>query len=134
MLLNSFIYFGYGYLTTESVSNDGEYSGLFTVFTALIHFIACVIVYKQQDRFNDIFYFAAGMVLIFLTIAVPVQLEGNWVTLIWSGEAALLFWIGRSKSFSTYEKLSYPLIALAFISLLHDWSNAYPSFYYFHVP
>jgi hypothetical protein len=50
---------------------------------------------------------------------------------VWAGEAALLFWIGRSKSFPTYEKLSYPLIALAFGSLLHDWSDHYyPSYYY----
>lgn len=133
MLLNSFIYFGYGYLTVESMLHGDQYLGLFALFTALIHLIACVIIYKQQDTLTDIFYFAAGMVLVFLTIAVPVQLDGNWVTLIWTGEGVLLFWIGRLKSFPVYENLSWPLIALAFVSLLHDWSSGYPGLqYYLH--
>lgn len=125
MLINAFIFYGYGYLTIESFSNGDKFLGLFTVATAIIHFVAGVVVYKAEPRLNDIFYFVAGMFLIFLTIAVPVQLEGNWVTLVWAGEAALLFWIGRSKSLPAYEKLSYPLIVLAFISLLHDWSVQY---------
>jgi uncharacterized membrane protein len=131
MLLNSFIYFGYGYLTIESLENGEPYLGLFTVLNALMHFVAALVIFRRQDGMNDIFYFVAGMVLIFLTLAVPVQLEGNWVTLVWAGEAALLFWIGRSKGFATYEKLSIPLVVLAFLSLLHDWSNHYSSFYYY---
>lgn len=131
MLLNSFIYFGYGYLTVDSMENGEQFLGLFTLLTAMIHFIACVLIYKIHARSSDIFYFVAGLVLVFITIAVPVQLEGNWVTLVWAAEAVLLFWIGRTKSFPTYEKISYPLIVLAFLSLLHDWSNAYPSIYYY---
>ncbi|MGC1243815.1 MAG: DUF2339 domain-containing protein [Chryseosolibacter sp.] len=131
MLLNSFIYFGYGYLTLDTLENGSTWLGLFTLITALMHFAACVIIYKKQDGFSDIFYFAAGLVLVFLTIAVPIQLEGNWVTLVWAAEATLLFWIGRSRHFPTYEKLSYPLVILAFLSLLHDWSNHYPDFYYY---
>ncbi|MEX1241156.1 MAG: DUF2339 domain-containing protein [Cyclobacteriaceae bacterium] len=131
MLLNSFIYFGYGYLALDSLENGDQYLGLFTVLTALMHFAGSVIIYKTQESVSDIFYFVAGMVLVFLTIAVPVQLEGNWVTLVWAAEAALLFWIGRSKGFATYEKVSYPMIALAFLSLLQDWSNRYPDFYFY---
>lgn len=129
MLLNSFLYYGYGYLTIDSIRHGDQFLGLFTVFTASVHFIACVLVYRTHARFSDIFYFVAGMVLVFLTIAVPVQFEGNWVTLLWTAEAALLFWIGRAKSFFVYEKLSYPLMVLAFLSLLHDWSTAYPPLY-----
>ena len=131
MLVNAFIFYGYGYLTIESLRDGDQFLGLFSVATAFIHFLAGLTIYKTQSRLNDIFYFVAGMVLIFLTIAVPVQLEGNWVTLVWAGEAALLFWIGRSKSFPTYEKLSYPLIVLAFISLIHDWSDHYYSVSYY---
>jgi uncharacterized membrane protein len=125
MMLNSFIFYGFGYATIEQMTNGEELLGLFTVATALVHFIACVIIYKQQSQFKDIFYFVAGMVLVFLTLAVPVQLEGNWVTLVWAMEAALLFWIGRTKQFPVYEKLSYPLILLAIGSLFHDWSDYY---------
>lgn len=131
MLLNSFVFYNFGYLATEASAGGNEFLGLFTLFTAAIHFIASVIVYKKQSRFKDIFYLLAGMVLVFLTLAVPVQLEGKWVTIIWALEAALLFWIGRTKQFPVYEKLSYPLILLAAGSLLHDWSMAYHDVYYY---
>lgn len=131
MLVNSFLYFAYGYLTIDSLPGGERFLGLFTVWTALIHFVACLIIYRSHQRSTDIFYFVAGMVLVFVTIAVPVQLEGNWVTLVWAMEAALLFWIGRAKAFPTYEKLSYPLMILALLSLFHDWSKEYQAFYYY---
>jgi uncharacterized membrane protein len=42
---------------------------------------------------------------------------------MWAGETALLFWIGRSKNIYTYERLSYAVLALTFISLLTDWAD-----------
>jgi uncharacterized membrane protein len=129
MLLNSFIFYGFGYATIDYAEGGDEFLGLFTLATAVIHFIACFIIYKQQTQFRDIFYFVAGMVLVFLTLAVPVQLEGNWVTLVWAAEASLLFWIGRTKRFPVYEKLSYPLVALAAASLTHDWEKTYLPYY-----
>lgn len=126
MLFNSFVYFGYGYLTVDSLRNGEAYLGLFAVFNALLHFVACIIIYKTQRSHSDVFYFVAGMVVVFLTIAVPVQLEGSWVTLVWAAEAVLMFWVGRVKSYPSYERLSYPLIALAFVSLLQDWGRFYP--------
>jgi uncharacterized membrane protein len=131
MLVNSFVFYGFGYATINDMQGGEELLGLFTVATALIHFIACIIIYKQQSQFRDIFYFVAGMVLVFLTLAVPVQLEGNWVSLVWAMESLLLFWIGRTKQFPVYEKLSYPLILLAVGSLVHDWSEFYISHNYF---
>jgi uncharacterized membrane protein len=129
-LANSFVYFGFGYSSIEFADGGEQYLGIFTVFTALLHFAAFVFIYKKQEQFRDTFYFVAGLVLTFLTLAVPVQLEGNWVTLIWAMEASLLFWIGRTKRFPTYEKLAYPLIFLAIGSLVHDWTEVYPSSYY----
>lgn len=125
LLLNSFLYYGAGYLALDSDAGEENFLGLFTLFNALLHSAACLIIFKRQEQSSDIFFFTAGLVLLFLTLAVPVQLEGNWVTIIWAGEATLLFWIGRSKSFPVYEKLSYPLIVLAFGSLILDWNNFY---------
>ncbi len=83
--------------------------------------------YKLADR--NAFYLALGLVLVFITIAVPVQLDGNWVTLLWTAEAALLFWIGRTKGVSFYEYASYPQMILAFVSLLNDWHVLYENYF-----
>ncbi len=127
MLLNSFVFFGYGIAALDAWEFGDDYLGLFTILTAFIHFVACVLIHRQQNgAARDVFYFVAGMVLVFLTLAVPIQLDGNWVTFIWAAEAFLLFWIGRTKAFPIYEQLSYPLIVVTVFSLLHDWHLAYP--------
>lgn len=125
LLLNSFMYYGFGYDAIESRENGELFLGLFTVFNAVMHFAASVVIFKRHEASRDTFFFAAGLVLLFLTLAVPVQLEGNWVTIIWAGESALLFWIGRTRNFPAYEKLSYPLILLALGSLVQDWDRFY---------
>jgi uncharacterized membrane protein len=129
LLFNSFIFFGVGYAILDGHATADQYLGLFTLLNALVHFGVCTLVFRRALADRNLFYLLAGLVLVFITIAVPVQLEGNWVTLLWTGEAALLFWIGRGRGVKIYEHLSYPLMLLAFASLLHDWSLYYPMGY-----
>ncbi len=121
LLANSFIFYGVGYSLISDFENGEELLGLFTLGNAIIHFGVSFLIYKQRLADKNLFYLIAGLVLVFITVAVPVQLDGNWVTIIWAGEAALLFWIGRTKTVPVYEKLSYILMVLAFISLVQDW-------------
>jgi hypothetical protein len=126
LLLNSFLYYGFGYAAIAQHEQGELFLGLFTVFNAVLHFIACYLIYKRQDATRDTFYLVAGMVLVFLTLAVPVQLDGHWVTIIWAAEGVLLFWIGRTKKFPVYERIAYAMVVLTFVSLLHDWQVYYP--------
>lgn len=128
LLANSFIFYAIGYNLLDTHETGSQLLGLFTLINAIIHFIVSAILYRQKLADRNLFYLIAGLVLVFITIAIPVQLDGNWVTLLWVGEAALLFWIGRTKNISFYEKLSYPLMLLAFFSILHDWSTVYNTY------
>lgn len=132
LLANSFIYYGLGYLVLDDHEIGLQLLGLFTVFNALIHFAVSLLIFKRKMASKNLFFVIAGLVLVFITIAIPVQLDGNWVTLLWAGEAALLFWIGRTKQISTYEKISYALMILAALSLIHDWDAAYASYQFFY--
>ena len=125
LLANAFVFFGIGYYLLSVHSIGKELLGLFALLNAIIHFIVSVVVYKQKLADKNLFHLIGGMVLVFLTIAIPIQLDGHWVTLLWAGEAALLFWIGRSRNVSIYENLAYPIMGLAFFSLMEDWSLAY---------
>lgn len=124
MLLNSFIFYGIGYATLATNIRTENLVGLFTLGNAVIHFGVSVVLYQNKLADRNLFYLASGLVLVFITIAVPVQLDGNWVTLIWSLQAALLFWIGRTKKVGVYESLSFPLMLLATFSMLQDWTVA----------
>lgn len=125
LMANSFIYFGLGYSSLDSHTIGNQFLGLFTLLNAAIHFIVSSIIYRQKLADKNLFYLVNGLVLVFITITIPVQLDGNWVTLLWAGEAALLFWIGRTKQIVVYERLSYPLMILAFASITHDWLSSY---------
>ncbi|HEX8515918.1 MAG TPA: DUF2339 domain-containing protein [Bacteroidia bacterium] len=129
LLSNSFIFFaiGYGIMNNEE---HRDYLGLFTLANALIHLVFSYIVFRNKLLDRKLFYLLIAMVLTFITIAVPVQLEGNWVTLFWSAEAALLFIIGRYKSVRFYEWLGAIMITLSVFSLMDDWGDTYYNSYY----
>ncbi|MDR2039416.1 MAG: DUF2339 domain-containing protein [Bacteroidales bacterium] len=121
LLSNSFIFYGFGYAILNKDVIGEHLLGLFTLGNAIIHFIVAIVIYKQKMVDRNLLHLVIGLVLVFITIAIPVQLEGNWVTLLWAGEAALLYWIGRSRKISIYEKLSFPIMLVAFFSMIHDW-------------
>lgn len=125
VMLNSFVFYGFGYNILYGNEKANQLLGLFTLANAFVHFVVSVIIYKQKLTDKYIQFLISGLVIFFITIAVPVQLDGNWVTLLWAGFAATLFWIGVSQKIVFYEKLAYPLMVLAFLSILHDWSYVY---------
>ncbi|WP_231427301.1 DUF2339 domain-containing protein [Pedobacter sp. Leaf250] len=125
LLLNSFIYYGIGYFILAENKNSVELLGLFTLTNAVIHFVVSLIIYKKELADRNLFYLILAMVITFITIAVPVQLNGGWVTIFWTVEASVLFYLARVKNSAIYEKLSFPLIFLAFLSLLQDWSSSF---------
>lgn len=129
LLLNSFIYYGIGYFILSENTNSIELLGLFTLSNAVIHFVVSLIIYKKELADKNLFYLILAMVITFITMAVPVQLNGGWVTIFWTVEAAVLFYLGRVKYIVIYEKLSFPLIFLAFFSLLQDWTTYYDVHY-----
>lgn len=123
LLLNSFIYYGIGFATFSEFGPAERFNGLFTLGNAFIHFGVALSIYRMKLADRNLFHLVSGLVLVFLTIAIPVQLDGHWVTLVWAAEAALLYWIGRSKQVGFYEVLSYPLMVLAVLSQVQDWGG-----------
>ena len=126
LLSNSFVFFGIGYAILEP--HHDAYLGLFTIFNALINFGVARLIYTKKLGDKKLFYLVIGLVLTFITAAIPIQLRGNWITLVWLAEALMLFWLGTKLKISTFIKLSYPVMILAFISLLMDWKNI-PHYY-----
>ncbi|HRJ16653.1 MAG TPA: DUF2339 domain-containing protein, partial [Saprospiraceae bacterium] len=123
--LNSLIFFGLGY--SILIENDGgkDYCGFFTLAIAAVHAVAGRVIYKQKETSASLTNLAAGMGLLFAAWAVPIQWDGNVVTLVWAGAAVLLFWTGRTRSWPFYEAVAYVFMVLASLSLLDDWTRYY---------
>ncbi len=122
LLGNAFIFYGFGYSLVNKESSY-NYSGAFTLVNAAIHLTVSQVIRRLQLADRSLYYLVLGLVIVFCTIAVPVQFDGNWVTLLWTAEAVLVFLIGRLRKAPAYEKLGAGLAALSFLSLAQDWFN-----------
>jgi uncharacterized membrane protein len=122
LLSNAFIFYGYGYGVLMRNYDSITVLGLFTLANAAIHFGVSMVVKRLQLADKALLYLLLGLVIAFITIAIPVQLDGNWVTLLWTIEALIVFYIGRTQQRRGYERLAVVLTIIAFMSLLQDWS------------
>ena len=125
LLLNALFYFFAGiYLINESFQ-DHRFLTLFTIANALIHFAACYFIYRLKLADATVFQFMAGLGLLFVTVAVPIEFNRSWVTLLWTVEATILFYIAAANRRALYLDIALPLVMIAVLSLLQDWSVGY---------
>ncbi len=119
--LNSFVYYAIGYAIFDRIDN-GVYLGGFTVFNAVVH--SGFAFHSLRSGLSDrrFFLLEITMMLAFAGIAIPVQMDGNWVTLAWGIGSALLFWIGYTQNVRLYERLAYTLALFSCGSLMDDWT------------
>ena len=124
ILQNSFIFFGFGY-SILSNSDWNHLLGSFALLNALLHFGVASLISKYKLGDKNAFYLIVALILTFVTIAIPIQFDGNWITLLWSAEATFLFVIGRTKKIPLFEYFSYALMTLSWVSLLKVWWDFY---------
>lgn len=123
LLSNTFLYFGIGFSTLNYGLDHLQ--GLFTILLAGVHFGVGRIIQKYELPSHTIQNLANGLVLVFLTLAIPIQFSDQWIVMAWSLEALLLTWLGRVKRQWIFEVLAYPITILAFLSLLAYWAWYY---------
>ncbi len=125
VLTNAFLFYGFGYAILDSNPVMRHLLGAFTVAHAAMHYAIASVVGRLRKDSADVVQVLTILILTFVSIAVPVQFDGNFVTMIWAVEAALLFWFGRSKQIPVFEYFSFPVMVLAGCSMLMDWAIAY---------
>ncbi|MFN0139513.1 MAG: DUF2339 domain-containing protein [Pyrinomonadaceae bacterium] len=125
VLTNSFLFYGFGYAIMDSRANLEQYQGLFTVAHAALHSAVAQAVGRLRSTATDVVQVLTILIITFATIAIPVQFDGNRITLIWAVEAAVLFWFGRVKQIRLFEFFSYAIMALATLSLLLNWATSF---------
>jgi uncharacterized membrane protein len=124
VISNSFIFYGFGYSILDSRPPLDGYLGLYTAGHSALHYVVARVADKLRPAVLDVGQVLAILILTFATIAIPVQLDGNHVTLSWSVEAAMLLWFGRVRQVRLFEYFSYPVMILATGSLFLDWLTA----------
>lgn len=127
ILSNSFIFYGLNYVAFDTDLMK-DYLGLFTILNSMIHTLIGIVLLRRKDGDRNLLSLIFGVAIAFLSIFIPVQFNGNWITLFWIIEGTVLFLIGRTQKAYFYEYLAYPILVFAIYSLLNDWRVAYSEF------
>ncbi|WP_018344980.1 DUF2339 domain-containing protein [Cytophaga aurantiaca] len=127
LISNTFLYYSAGMFILKGI-HGGLYQGLFTILIASFNFIFAYVLYKNKKVDSNLVYLLIGLVLTFVTLSAPIQLEGNYITLFWAAETVLLLWLSQKSGIQLMKIASFIINALMFISLLLDWHHAYSTF------
>ena len=117
MLINAAVYFGmsYGLMWTHL----REWMGGFSLLIALFYGGLAYAAIRRGAGDTRLGFFALGIALIFLTIAVPVQLGNRaWTTIAWAAEGTVLMWLAIRFRIIQFRYESYAVFAATAIRLL----------------
>lgn len=123
VVANTFFYFGVG---LGIIHNWGiELKGLFTLSLAIYNLAYAGFLYKRFGLDKNAVYLLIGFVFTFITITIPVQFEGNQITLFWACEAVLLLWLSQKSGIGLFKVGVFVIQVLTVVSLIMDWGNNY---------
>ena len=122
-IANTFLFYGAGMVILKSY--HPELQGAFTASIAALNLFYAWFLYKKFGLDKNAIYLLIGLTLTFITLAIPVQFEGNYITLFWAGEAVLLMWLAQKSNIASYRFGSIIVHFLMCISLMMDWRNYY---------
>jgi uncharacterized membrane protein len=124
LLLNTGLYFATGlYLLT--MMHDEQYRGLFCVSLAVVNLVLSYILFRNRKVDTNILYLLIGITLTFISLAAPIQLHGNNITIFWGSEAVLLYWLYQRSGIPLMKITSLLLWIAMLLSLLMDLFQTY---------
>jgi len=124
LLLNTSVYFAAGlYLITAM--HAANYRGLFSASMGIFNLGASFMLFRKKQADRNILYLLIGITLTFVSLTAPLQLHGNYITLFWSSEAVLLYWLYQRSSIGVIRYSSFIIWVAMVVSLLMDWFQVY---------
>lgn len=123
LLSNTFIFYGIGICLLNQY--HPTFKGAFTLVLALSNCLLAWFIIKNNKADKNLLYVLIGLGLTFITLAAPVQLTGNYITLFWAAEGALLLWLAQKSGMTIFRFGSVIIYVLAAFSLFMDWNHSY---------
>jgi uncharacterized membrane protein len=124
LLLNTGLYFATGlYLLT--MMHDEQYRGLFCVSLAVVNLVLSYVLFRNRKVDTNILYLLIGITLTFISLAAPIQLHGNNITIFWASEAVLLYWLYQRSGIALMKVTSLLLWIAMLLSLSMDLFQTY---------
>lgn len=107
----------------ESYSYDVK--GLITIVVAVINAVIMVGLFRNSKVDRNLIYLLIGVVMTFVNLAIPIQLNGYVITLFWAAEMSVLLWLWQKSQIQLFGTAFLILSVLVIISYLMDVAPAY---------
>jgi uncharacterized membrane protein len=122
LLANPFVFFATAYHLLNPTHHD--WMGAFAIIMALVYAgIAKILLSRSAGGRREILLLIA-VALTFVTIAIPIQLRSNWITIAWAVEGVAILWAGLEIQSVRLRAHAFALFALAFFKFLF-WDTPY---------
>jgi uncharacterized membrane protein len=125
IISNAWFFFAASYALLEPAHHRmlGSYALLWSAFYVLLFYFT----YQRHraDKLLALSYIGAAVT--FFTLAVAIQLDQQWVTIVWAMEALMLTWIGLRSDTDAPRYVALPVFAFAtahwFMSDMFDFAH-----------
>lgn len=124
ILSNNLFFFLWGIFILHTFEK-GIYKGLFTVLTGLFNFGWVLYLYRKKQIDKNLIYLLIALVMSYISLAIPIQLNGHSITLFWTAELVILLWLSQISGIRIMKTGHLAILALVVISLAMDWQNGY---------
>ena len=122
LLANPFVFFATAYHLLNPTHHD--WMGAFAIIMALLYAgIAKVLLSRGANGRREILLLIA-VALTFVTIAIPIQLRSNWITIAWAVEGFAILWAGLEIQSVRLRAHAFGLFTLAFFKFVF-WDTPY---------
>lgn len=123
LISNSFLYFIAGFYIVNEFNPN--YRGLFTFSIAVFNFVFAFLLYNKQHIDRNLIFLLIGVGLSFVSLAIPVQFAGKYITMLWAVESVLLIWLYQKSGMKLLRNASFIISIAAYISLIINWFQIY---------
>lgn len=118
IFINAIVFYAEGYKML--LKYNDSLLGIFTIVIALLYLGIYFGIRKFIDAYKNFLTFLLLVSLTFITIAIPVQLEGRFLSLAWAIEAFALSYLSTK---TEYIKIYFSYIIVMIIALISLWVN-----------
>ncbi len=105
--------------------NPINVKGLITVIIAILNVIPMIVLFKDKKIDKKLIYLLIAIVLTFVSLAVPIQLNGCAITMFWAVEAVILLWLWQKSGIRVFKYGFAAIQLLVMVALLMDWTDFY---------
>lgn len=111
--------------TLTLLNNKPDFRGVAIITIAVFNAVAMIALYKTKKVDSNLIYLLIAIIMSLVTLAIPIQLNGNAITMFWAAESVILLWLWKRSQIKTFSFGFVGVTILFFLSYLMDLANYY---------